>query len=220
MGRGGRTTLTGGLLLHRRTTTPTPTPTPESDRGLLKATGALDVWSFGATMFELVAGISLVYKNLYDQAIPSGVKILKSWTSLSEDHRSLVFQFLPSNRMNKQVVHNAVDLVTRCLARDPNERPGMRDILAHPFLSVMSTKSSDLSMMSSDWFPSPELTQELKWIERGEYASATLEDSLEFKPASTALLHRIKKKFEMGVREVCHSVSAVCSEWTSSATPN
>ena len=74
----------------------------------------------------------------------------------------------------------------------------MRDILAHPFLSEMSTKSSDLSMMSSDWFPSPELIQELKWIERGEYASATLEDSLEFKPASTALLRRIKKKFEMG----------------------
>ena len=108
-----------------------------------RGTPAVDVWSFGVTMFELMAGQSLLDKTVYDQATPMGISKLHRWSGLSEVDRSLIFQFRSGDEA-AAVVSHAADLVSRCLARDPAHRLSMRDILAHPFLTVHNVKKSIL----------------------------------------------------------------------------
>ena len=148
-------------------------------------------------MFELMAGQSLLDKTVYDQAKPSGIAVLRNWVGLSEENQALVFQFIPDDDDSREVVRNAVDLVTRCLARYPTRRPSLREILAHPFLS--EDRSKQLAV-APEWYPIEGLAEEIKWVQKlgGKYAIGTLEDSPEHKPVSTALLRRIKKRFEMG----------------------
>ena len=159
----------------------------------------IDVWSLGATMFELMAGQSLLEKTVYDHARPSGIAALRDWDGLSQENQALVFQFLPDDE-DRAGVCDATDLVTRCLARDPAQRPSLREILAHPFLSVRSVDNSKQLKVSPEWYPREGLSEEIKWVEKagGRYATGTLEDSPEHKPVSTALLRRITKRFEMG----------------------
>ena len=110
---------------------------------VINASPVIDVWSFAVTMFELMAGQSLLDKNVYDQATATGMTKLQGWTTLSEADRRLIFQF-HSGSEDAVVISQAVDLVTRCLVRDPAQRLEMRDILAHPFLAVGNVKKSSL----------------------------------------------------------------------------
>ena len=68
-------------------------------------------------MFELMAGQSLLDKNVYDQATRAGITKLQGWTGLCEADRRLIFQFHSGNK-DAAVISQAVDLVARCLARD------------------------------------------------------------------------------------------------------
>ena len=105
-----------------------------------------DVWSLGAVMFELMCGQSLVDKNVYDNAKPSGLRTLQNWTGLSNEEKALVFHLLPDQERSG-VVQYAVDLVSRCLAADPAQRPSMREIIGHPFLAVSSVEDTEIQVL-------------------------------------------------------------------------
>ena len=121
-------------------------PAPANFAGDELASCAHDVWSLGAVMFELMCGQSLVDKNVYDNAKPSGLKTLQHWTGLSDEEKALVFHLLPDQERSG-VIHHAVDLVSQCLAADPAHRPVMKEIVGHPFLAISSVQDTELQVL-------------------------------------------------------------------------
>ena len=100
----------------------------------IRATAAIDVWSFGATMYELLTAQHFVSHNTYDNAITKDLGFLvQQLSNLPPDFEQLVFQFASSR--SKRIVADACDLLRGCLAFEPSKRFTMEQICSHPFLS-------------------------------------------------------------------------------------
>ena len=93
------------------------------------ATTAYDSWSLGIILYFLCVGLSLFHsdrsENIIDQ---SALENLHKFT--------LTFK---KEKLSKVDNHQAKNLISQLLNKDPTKRPTMKQVLMHPFLSMKST---------------------------------------------------------------------------------
>ncbi len=105
--------------------------------GSLNATTEMDVWAFGAVLFELCAGRHLFAQDISDNEIlrPADKTRLCTWNGIDDTELAEVF-WRGANSCSDQRRRDAKHLIRWCLQGDPARRPTFDEVLAHPFLSA------------------------------------------------------------------------------------
>ena len=89
----------------------------------------LDIWSFGATVFEMVTGTPMI-QNSYDKATENALEELVGWKGLSPVEEKQI-----RDSHLGQDATTLIDLLQWITAPDPVARPAnMSDVLGHAFL--------------------------------------------------------------------------------------
>jgi serine/threonine protein kinase/Leucine-rich repeat (LRR) protein len=91
---------------------------------LVPASPAHDIWSLGAVLYQLCTGKSLFFSDSADNIEEADMLVLMEFTDeFKSDRLSRVSDLLARN------------LIAQMLMKDPRRRPGVSQILSHPFLS-------------------------------------------------------------------------------------
>ncbi|KAH9077979.1 serine/threonine protein kinase [Aphanomyces euteiches] len=93
---------------------------------LVKASPSLDVWAFGALMYQMYSGVELVPTNVNQDVDETGIARAATWTSAE----------LTKRIHNKVTNDVARDLILKLLEVDPDERMSVTAMLAHPYFHV------------------------------------------------------------------------------------
>lgn len=107
-----------------------------------------EIWAFGATLYELLAGQPLIAKGVADAASADGEDALVGWRQgggLSNRYKAPILQRHRCSecprgasqfQLNQHRMHacsNALELLTRIFHVDQHQRPdSMRDVVQHP----------------------------------------------------------------------------------------
>jgi hypothetical protein len=97
----------------------------------------MDVWAFGAVLFELGSGRHLFAQDISDDEIlrPADKTRLCTWNGIDDAELAEVFG-RDGNSCSEQQRQDAKHLIRWCLQGDPARRPTFDEVLAHPFLSA------------------------------------------------------------------------------------
>ena len=90
------------------------------------ANAAQDMWSFGATIYALLAGRTFVHTSFSDEATDGGLRDIASWDESSASARDALSAIEHAPARN---------LVSRLLSRDPRARPTAAEVLRDRFVA-------------------------------------------------------------------------------------
>ncbi|GAA5862967.1 hypothetical protein JCM8547_003635 [Rhodosporidiobolus lusitaniae] len=127
---------------------------PEIMLSFANYTTAIDIWSVGCVLAELLGGRPIFKgKDYIDQlnivlhflGTPSDKTLRRVGSPRAQDYiRSLPFKpGVPFNQLFPQANPLALDLLAKLLAFDPHERISCEDALAHPYLGVWSEPNDE-----------------------------------------------------------------------------
>ena len=102
-------------------------PPLEPASALLAANPSMDAWAFGATLFNMLTGASLVHADSADNAV-GGRAALERLAEWSDFSKAEALQRYPLSR-------EARSLLSQLLHRDPARRPRLAYVLRHPFFT-------------------------------------------------------------------------------------
>jgi serine/threonine protein kinase len=93
-----------------------------------RAHASIDAWGLGATLYQMITGATLAQGDTADAVFTTAdLRILATWTDETK-----------TERLAKVVDVHARHLIGLLLSRDPAARPGMSQVLLHPFLAAHS----------------------------------------------------------------------------------
>lgn len=165
---------------------------------LVPASRAIDAWSFGVMLFQLLSGETLVPVNRDDDlAGPEAVLRAATWTDDSIEERIREFYFVHKS-------NEAIDLLKKLLKVNAQERLcSMADVLNHSFFHIENNLNLDTKVQLEDL--SQRLQQSTKFVEdmkehfdtQVEKMDSKLDRMLDLivdvKSISTKVLGQIKK---------------------------
>jgi serine/threonine protein kinase len=102
----------------------------ETTEAALGSPFRIDVWSFGATLYEIATGLAL-FENQYDRLTPMGEALLVNWTGLTDSHVATIVQLYGASESA-----SLIDALKWLLDPIASHRPAdMADVLAHVFFN-------------------------------------------------------------------------------------
>ena len=118
---------------------------PEVILSWKKYTGAIDVWSVGCILAELIIRKPLLPAGSEEEQLNMITKLLgnpsaKLINKIENEKNNEFVQQLPKregkdfNQLFKGASDNAIDLLKKMLTYDPDERISVEEALAHPYL--------------------------------------------------------------------------------------
>ncbi|KAF0698591.1 hypothetical protein As57867_010781, partial [Aphanomyces stellatus] len=94
--------------------------------GLIRASPAVDMWSFGVMIYQFYSGVELIPTNRNQDLDENGIERAATWT---KDDLSTRIQNKVSNPL-------ARDLIMKLLAIDPNDRISATAMLSHEYFDI------------------------------------------------------------------------------------
>ncbi len=121
--------------------------TKGESQDVLAGATSFDVWSLGVIIFEMCSGQSLFGQDTgNDQLVNNDDKVrLCTWYTISDHELDPVGNLLKDDFATDADVEAARNLIRWCLKGDPADRPTMKEVLQHPFLTP-STPLEDQAM--------------------------------------------------------------------------
>ncbi|KAF0718939.1 Aste57867_1373 [Aphanomyces stellatus] len=96
---------------------------------LVKAHPSLDVWAFGALMYQMYSGEELVATDFNQDVVDDKIQLAATWPQ----------EKLTTRIRNKISNGQARDLLEKLLVVDPDDRIAMDNVLTHSYFNVEST---------------------------------------------------------------------------------
>ncbi len=109
------------------------------ESGVVPADPSFDIWSLGASLFQLMTGHTLIHADASDNAVsPADLRDLSKW---SDEDKSAKLAHITDPK--------ARHLLSLLLYRDPAKRPMAARVLEHPF--VTGRETIRLENQEADW---------------------------------------------------------------------
>ncbi|CAK4860051.1 unnamed protein product [Aphanomyces euteiches] len=106
---------------------------------LVNATPAIDMWSFGCMVYQMLSGVELLPTDVNQGVVTDRIKLAATWTDEKIKAR------VEANISDEQ----GQDLVLRLLVRDPEKRISAKDALNHPYFTSRVDNTDLLEALES-----------------------------------------------------------------------
>eukprot|EP01046_Picozoa_sp_COSAG06_P029858 COSAG06_NODE_2799_length_6266_cov_19.296596_5_plen_285_part_00 len=114
------------------------------------ASTSFDMWSLGVMLFELCTGRTLFRQDTSndDLLMDEDKDTLCAWQEISETELEEVFASLEADDTTDIKRQDAKHMIRWCLQGDPLQRPVVKELLKHRFLSTSSSPPAELAPAS------------------------------------------------------------------------
>ncbi|KAG9399965.1 hypothetical protein AC1031_011431 [Aphanomyces cochlioides] len=106
---------------------------------LVNATPAIDMWSFGCMVYQMLSGVELLPTDVNQDVVTDRIKKAATWTNEKLKAR------VEANISDEQ----GQDLVLQLLVRDPEKRMSAKDALNHPYFTSRVDNTDILEALES-----------------------------------------------------------------------
>ncbi|KAF0689927.1 Aste57867_18668 [Aphanomyces stellatus] len=162
---------------------------------LVEATPAVDMWSFGCLMYQMLCGVELISTDINQDIVSDKVKDAATWTD------ELLHRRIENNIADESAQH----LIKQLLVVNPTSRLSMQEVLNHPYftgvfdLTEITSKLNEIGEINnSTQIQVQELTESISASQRLQ-AKLSGEMNAELKCTMDDMTHGILEANEVRV---------------------
>ncbi|KAG9399956.1 hypothetical protein AC1031_011422 [Aphanomyces cochlioides] len=116
-----------------------PENTSQLPYSLVNASPAIDMWSFGCMVYQMLSGVELLPTDVNQDMVTGRIKLAATWTDEQLKAR------IEANMSDEQ----GQDLAHRLLVCDPEMRLSAKEVLNHPYFTSIVDNSDILNAVES-----------------------------------------------------------------------